>query len=85
MRRFGQRFGRGAAHTGHADSEARAQEIGLAGTVQIDLGIDGRRTGELDLPLRGGEFDRADIAGRPGGGEQVLGGRMPAPLVNIAI
>ena len=31
---------------------------------------------QLDLLLGGGELDRAEVAGRPGAGEQVLGGRV---------
>jgi hypothetical protein len=31
---------------------------------------------QLDLALAGGKFDCAHVAGRPGGGEQLLGGRV---------
>ena len=76
MRGFGQLLGDRAIHARHGHAETRSQKKGVAGAVEIDLGIDFRAAGQLDLPLGGGELDRAHVAGRPGGGEQVLGGRM---------
>lgn len=55
----------------HADVQSSAQEEGAADLVQIDLGIDFRMGGELDLLLGGGEFDCAQVAGRPGGTEEI--------------
>jgi hypothetical protein len=65
-----------AVHTRHADVEARPQEVAAGGEVQIDLGIDRWRGRQLDLPLAGGDLDRADEAGRPSDGEELLGGRV---------
>ena len=59
-----------------ADIEARTQEEAAVAVVQIDLGIDRRIGRQLDLLLRGGDADRAHVAGRPGDAEQILGGRM---------
>ena len=39
--------------------------------VEIDLGIDFRQRRKLQLFLGRGELDRADVAGRPGGTEQI--------------
>ena len=76
MRRLGQLLGDRAVHARQADVQARPQEERVAVAVQIDLGVDRRMLGQLDLALGGGELDRAEIAGRPGAGEQVLGGRV---------
>ncbi len=74
MRRLDQLLRDLAVHAGHADGEARAQEVGAVGIVQIDLGIDRELGRQLDLPLGGGELDRAEVAGRPGRGEELFGG-----------
>jgi len=52
------------------------EEVGAASGVQIDLGVDLRGRRQLDLLLDGGDLDRADEVGRPGGAEQLLGSRV---------
>jgi hypothetical protein len=76
VRRLGQRLRDVALDAGDADVKPRAQEERAAVKIQRDLGIDFRRGRELDLTLRGRKLDRADVAGRPGGAEQVFGRRM---------
>ena len=55
------------------------------GIVQIDLGIDLRAARQLDVALGGGEFDRAHVAGRPGGAEQLLGGRVRLRQLDVQL
>ena len=76
MRRLDQRSRDVAVHARHAGVEARPQEVAAVAKVQVDLGVDRRNGRERDLPLGGGELDRGDEAGRPGGGEEPLGGRV---------
>ncbi|MCY1245604.1 hypothetical protein D9M72_587680 [compost metagenome] len=59
-----------------ADIEPCAQEVGTVVDVQIDLGVDSETCRELDLSLRGGNLDRADVAGGPSSTEEVFGGRV---------
>ena len=75
VRRLGQLLRDLAVDARHTDGEARPQEEGIARAVQVDLGVDRRRSRQLDLPLAGSQLDRAEIAGRPGAGEEVLGRR----------
>jgi hypothetical protein len=42
----------------HADIKAGTQEISTVGQIQVDLGIDRKLPGELDLALRCGELYR---------------------------
>ena len=74
-----------AVDAGQADIETRAQEEGAAGEVEVYLGIDGPVIPELDLPLHGGGFDRAEIAGRPGGAEQVFRGRVRLRQLDVEL
>src|SRR5687767_9859817 len=55
-----------------ADVEAGAQEVTAAVQPQVHLGVDGPAGGQGDLPLAGGQPDRAQEARRPAGGEQLL-------------
>ncbi len=75
MRGFDQLLGELALDAGDADVEARAEEEGAAGPIEIDLRVDLGLARKLDLALSGGELDRADVASRPGRREQVFGGR----------
>ena len=85
MRRVDQRLRDLAVETGDADIEPRPQEERIAGGIQIDLGIDLRVGRQLDLVLGGGELDRADEAGRPGGAEQMLGGRVRLRQLDVEL
>src|SRR5581483_3466503 len=87
VRRIDQLLRHLAVDAGQADIEARTQEESAAGEVQVDLGVDGPFIRKLDLALRGGEFDCAEIAGRPGCAEQVFGGRvrLRQPDVELAV
>jgi hypothetical protein len=71
MRRVDQRLRDLAVEARQADLEAGRQEECAAIEVQVDLGIDRNIGRELDLLLAGGELDRAHVAGRPSGAEQV--------------
>ena len=68
-----------------ADIEPRLQEEGTVDELQIDLGIDRRNGRKLDLPLGGGELQRTDVAGRPGGREQLLGGRVRLRQLDVEV
>ena len=57
---------------GKADVQARLQEVGAIRLAEIDFGIDGGLCRKTDLALAGGKADRADEAGRPAGGEELL-------------
>ena len=83
MCRLDQRLRDLAVDAWHADVEARPQEEGAVGIVQIDLGIDLRIGWELDLSLGRGELDRTDEAGRPCGAEEILGGRVRLRQLDI--
>ena len=76
MRRLDQCLRDIAIDLRETDIEARAQEIGTALKNQINLGIDRWLGRKDDLPLAGCKLERADIAGRPSGTEQVLGSGM---------
>ena len=83
MRRLDQLLGDRAIDTGNADVETGPQEEGAVRIVQVDRGVDRRLARQLDLALGGGEAQRAEVAGRPGGGEQVFGGRVRLGQLDI--
>ncbi len=62
--------------TWYGSVETCPQEKAVVAEIEVDLGVDRRSAGELDLSSRSGELDRTDEAGRPGGGKQPLCGRM---------
>src|SRR5271165_5903556 len=65
-----------AVEARQTDVEARRQEEGAVGEVQVDLGVDRYIARERDLLFGGSELDRADVAGRPSDAEEILGRRM---------
>src|ERR1700678_1254577 len=72
MRRLDQRPGDLAVEARQADVQAGREEEIAAIEVQVDLSIYRHLGRELDLPMTGGELDRAHVTGRPGGAEQIL-------------
>ncbi len=71
-----QLLGDGAVEARQADVEARRQEEGAVGEVQVDLGIDRAVRRKRDLLPCGSEFDRAEVARRPGDAEEIFGRRV---------
>ncbi len=59
MRRVDQRLRDLAVDARDADGKPRPQEEAAGAVVQIDLGTDRQLGRQLDLPLGGGELDRA--------------------------
>src|ERR1700733_5975025 len=72
MRRLDQRLGDLTVEARQADVQAGREEEIAAIEVQVDLSVDRHLGRKLDLPMTGGELDRAHVTSRPGGAEQIL-------------